>query len=378
MKQSPFLILFCFNLLLFSSSSLEARQTLKRSAFSNEMEAECYLTTHYNLACEAYGEQEWKRAAVEFEKVIFYFPNSTEAAKAYYYLGICQFYKKEFDSANAAFNGYLKSSEQPEFFEDVIKYKFCIAEHLRQGYRKRLFDNRYCPKIESGTDLALTIYDEVIAALPYCDLSAQALFAKAELLKKTREYREAVETYQTLIRRFPKHEVIPACYLGIQDAYCQQSRHEFQSPELIALAELNARRFRDEFPRDERVAIADHLVSCVKEAYAQEFCKTGLYFERKQKPAAAAIYFQSAIEEFPKTQVAQFCRGRLRTLGYTIEEDEVPVTNILNQKPLEEETGLGDRENNPLGPELPTGPEAIREKAEGVPLITGSVNDTRD
>lgn len=369
MKQLFFLILFSFNLLLISNPSLEATSVNSRKFFSSDLEAKCYLNTHYNLACEAYNKREWKKASINFEKITAYFPCSEEGIQGAYYLGVCRFYRKEFEHANTAFNQYLKSSEHPQFFEEVIQYKFRIAEKFRLGFKKRLFGIRCGPKIESGTDLALEIYDEVLAALPYSNLSTQVLFAKAELLKKKREYKEAIETYQLLIRRYPKHEILPAAYLGIQDAYCQQSRYQFQSPELIALAELNARRFKEEFPRDPGVLIAEDLVLCVKEAYAEELRQIGLYFERKQKIAAAAIYYQSAIEEFPQTQVANCCRSHLISIGYLNEKEEIASLKMLNQKSLEEETGLGDRENNPLGPELPTGPEAIREKSEGVPLI---------
>ena len=372
MKQIIFLTLFCLSI-LFTPASVEA---VKPKAFSSQEEAECYLTTHYNLACEHYNDQAWRRASNEFEKVIYFFPCSDEASRAYYYLGICYFYMNEYDFANLAFTNYLKGSEHPEFFEDAVNYKFCIAESFRLGKKKRLFTMRYCPRIESAQTLALTIYDEVIIALPYCDLTAQALYSKAELLKQKREYREAIETYQTLIRRFPKHEIAPACYLGIQDAYCQQSRFEFQNPDLIALTEINARRFREEFPRDERVAIADDLVLCIKENYAKGLCDIGLLFERKGQPEAAAIYFQSAIEEFPNTRVAQHCRCRLRSLGYEIQEDEVPTTSVLTQFPQTNEPPTGSTDaQNPLGPELPTGPEAIRDKDQGVPIISGSLSN---
>lgn len=309
--------------------------------FKSQEEADCYLTTHYNLGCQYYNNKEWRKASSEFEKVIFYFPSSDTAAEASYYLAICYFEMKEYDFANEEFSNYLKASQHPTYFEDAVSFKFCIAEHFKLGKKRRPFKMRYLPKWISGQDSALVIYDEVIAALPNHDLALQALYSKGELLKQMREYRDSVEAYQTIIRRFPKNEIVPVCYLNIADAYIRQARLEFQNPDILALAELNVRKFQNDFPRDERVTIAEQSVLLIKEMYAKGLCDLGLFYERIHKPDAAAIYFQSSIEEFPDTRVAQFCRSRLICLGYLQEEclgeNLVAITEQSNL-PCEETT----------------------------------------
>lgn len=288
--------------------------------FKSEEAANHYLTKHYNLGCKYYNREDWRKAASEFERVIFYFPCSDAAAEASYYLAVCYFEMKEYDFANEEFSNYLKASQHPAFFEDAVFYKFCIAEHFKRGKKKRPFKMRYLPKWISGQESALVIYDEVVAALPNHELAIQALYSKADLLKNMGEYRNSVEAYQMIIRRFSKNEIVPACYLNIADAYVKQSRLEFQNPDILALAELNVRKFRDDFPRDERVVIAEESVCRIKEMYAKGLCDLGLFYERMNQPDAAAIYFQSSIEEFPDTRVAKFCRSRLICLGYSEEE----------------------------------------------------------
>lgn len=305
--------LFALCLLSIISSSLYAS---KSKPFKSQDEADAYLTEHYNRGCEYYNRESWRRASTEFEKVIYFFPCTDEAATASYYLAVCYFEMKEYDFANEEFSNYLKASQHPEFFEDAVYFKFCIAEYFKAGKKKRPFKMRYLPKWISAQDSALAIYDEVVAALPNHDLTIQALQSKAELLNCMEEYRECIETYQLIIRRFPKHEIIPTCYLKIAETYYQQSRYEFQNPDILALAELNVRKFKDDFPRDERVEIAEQSVCEIKELYAKGLCDLGLFYERMKKPEAAAIYFQSSIEEFPDTRVARFCRSRLNCLGY--------------------------------------------------------------
>lgn len=296
----------------------------KSRPFRSEDEADAYLTEHYNKGCAYYTNESWRHAATEFEKVIYFFPCTDEAATASYYLAVSYFEMKEYDFANEEFSNYLKASQHPEFFEDAVYFKFCIAEYFKAGKKRRPFKMRYLPKWISGQDSALEIYDEVVAALPNHELTIRALQSKAELLRRMGEYRECVETYQLIIRRFPKNEIIPACYLNIAETYYEQSKYEFQNPDILALAELNVRKFKDDFPRDERVEMAEETVCRIKELYAKGLCDLGLFYQRMEKPEAAAIYFQSSIEEFPDTKVARFCRTRLKCLGYGPEEEIVP------------------------------------------------------
>lgn len=323
------LTIFC---LFASFFSLEASRS---HPFASEEEAEAYLALHYDLGCEYYQKQDWRYASDEFEKVIYFFPSSETAAVASYYLAICYFEMKEYDFANTEFSSYLKASDHPAYFEEAVYYKFCIAEYFRSGQKKRFFKVRYFPKWASAEDLALTIYDEVVAALPNHPLTVCALYSKADLLKRIREYREAIDTYQMIIRRFPKDEIVPACYLNIADVYLEQSRYEFQNPDILALAELNARRFKAEFPKDERGEIIDQRVSEIKELYAKGLCDLGLFYERLNQPAAAAIYYQSSIEEFPETDVSAFCRSRLICLGYMLEEEEEEKPSLPPPTPPE-------------------------------------------
>lgn len=322
-------VFYLFIALTLFSPSLHALKP-RAKYFKSQEEADCYLTTHYDSGRKSYNEKEWRTAASEFEKVIFYFPSSDTAAEASYFLAVCYFEMKEYDFANEEFSNYLKASQHPAFFEDAVAFKFCIAEHFKRGKKRRPFKMRYLPKWISGQDSALVIYDEVVAALPNHELALRALYSKGELLIEMREYRDSIEAYQTIIRRFPKNEIVPACYLHIADAYVQQARLEFQNPDILALAELNVHKFQQDFPRDERVAIAEESVYRIKEMYAKGLCNLGLFYERIHQPDAAAIYYQSSIEEFPDTRVAQFCRSRLICLGYLEEEpssgqETVPV-----------------------------------------------------
>ena len=274
---------------------------------------------HYNRGVDEYNHLNWRNACDEFERVVRFFPEDKIAAQASFYLGVSYFERGELDFANCEFSAYLQTSEQPEYFEETLQYKFCIAEKLKYG-KRRPFTVRYLPKWMTGQDLSLQIYDEIIAAVPNHPLAIQSLFHKALLLQKMREYRASIEAYQLFIRRFPKNELTPQSYLNISQAYYQLSQLEFQNPDLLALADVNVKKFAESFPRDCKVAQAAHYSSLIKEVYAKGLCSVGQFYERTHHPDAAAIYYQSAIEDYPTTKVAAYCRCRMNQLNYSDEE----------------------------------------------------------
>ncbi len=101
--------------------------------------------------------------------------------EAYFKLG-------QLEIANERFTTYLNHSASPKHFEEAIHYKFHVAESYRKGVKKPLFGSHKLPKIVSGEEDALQIYDEVITGLPHDDIAAKALLGKAELQLRFEDY----------------------------------------------------------------------------------------------------------------------------------------------------------------------------------------------
>ena len=266
---------------------------------------------YYNQACIAFNSGDWPEASRNFCIVSQNFPDTSYAHESFFYEGICDYHLEDYDFANQKLNNYLKCQSNPKYFLEAMDYKLAIAEKFRCGAKKRVLDTAYMPKWFTGKTLALEIYDEIIAAMPNHEMAAQALFSKGCLQWDLREYSDAVESFQTLVRRFPKHEYSPECYLFINKIYLAQSKLEFQNSDFVARAEINLRRFREVFPQEERITEAEQDVLEIKEVYAKGLYDTGKFYEKMQKPTAAVIYYKKAINDFPETNIANCCKDRL-------------------------------------------------------------------
>jgi len=264
----------------------------------------------FEAGLEAMEAQNWGKAFKNFETVQKYFVESELAPDSCYYAGVSLYKAHEYDVANQYFNLYLKEKSDPKFFEESVKYKFSIAEHLRGGESRRPFGTSGLPRFLPAKEIAITIYDEIVAAVPSHELAAQSLFYKGCLLWKQHEYRDSVDAFHMLARRFPKHELTPQAYLNVAKLYHDQSNYEYQNPDIISLAEINLKKFTEEFPRDEKLQQAEKEVIKVKEVYAKGLYDTAQFYERTYKTKASVIYYETAIRQFPGTNTANMCRSR--------------------------------------------------------------------
>jgi outer membrane assembly lipoprotein YfiO len=269
---------------------------------------------HFSLGMKAIAEEDWIGAEREMRTVILNFPSSAFTREARYFVAVALFKQEEFDRASQQFRDYLDHERSPKHLEEVFEYKLAIANCFAAGARRRPFGYTRLPKLLSARTEALDLYDEIIATLPSHSLAAEALFAEAKLLADLKEFNEAIEKLQILIGRFPRHSQTPQAYLSIGELYLQLSRQQQHDPDLLALAMINVRKFRQDFPTDERLIQAEGALVEMREVYAGGLIETGRFYERTKKPQAAVIYYRTAVRDYPSTEAARRAEERLAKL----------------------------------------------------------------
>lgn len=269
----------------------------------------------YSQALRSIQNEEWAEAELQMREVLLQSPDSPFAREARYYLGVALFRLGNLEGAAEEFADYLKRDRNPAHFESVFEYKLRIAERYAQGERRRLFHASYMPRWGSGREDAMVLYDEIIVTLPSHPLAAEALFGKGRLLAEMKEELEAIENYQILIARFPKHSKLSEGYLAIAQLYLELSRNQKHDPDLLALAQINLRKFRHDFPADGRIKLAEESLLAMREVYAEGLYETGRFYERKKKPSSALVYYRAVMRDYPDTHTAQLAQGRMDQLG---------------------------------------------------------------
>jgi outer membrane protein assembly factor BamD (BamD/ComL family) len=291
------------------------------SHVSGKWSPECYVPLysvqeHYDKGHQELNQNNYDDALIHFMVIAYHYQESPFYNDSIFYSGVCYYFKGDLDLANKQFDRYLSFGGKLKHFEKVFEFKLEIANDYSKGLKKHLFGFERLPKWAPAKSNAISLFDEIIAALPGKEIAAQALYSKADLLKAKKRFHESIESLQLLARRFPKHTLAAESYLCISEIYLEQSRLESQNPDLLALSQVNIQRFAKAFPSDERVDLAKKNLLAMQEVYAQSLYDTGRFYERTKKPTASAIYYEDTIRKYPGTKAAAKSEERLGKLGH--------------------------------------------------------------
>lgn len=288
--------------------------TLSANPLDPVVRSQITVHQHYGGMIEHYQNENWQKLAYKCEDLIADFPESPFAREGLYYLGVANYKLGEYEYANHAFSQYLKEELTPKFFDEVIRFKFEIAKAFEEGARVHLFGWQKMPKWLPAYEEAITLYDEVITTIPRDDLAAQSLYHKGLLLLQMEEYKTSIESFRTLIRRFPKHPLSPEGYLGIAQVYLSQCENDFPDSDHLDQAEINLRKFRSHFPNEPRLAEAEKALMKIKERLASDLLEIAEFYQRTKKDRAAAIYYSTIVKKYPETKAAKKSQKQLTKL----------------------------------------------------------------
>lgn len=273
------------------------------------------VTEHFNLGKEHFQKEEWKEANQNFLVITHHFPESPFHGEALYYSGVCFYHLKDYDLANKQLSSYLNAGVALQFFEKAFDYKYEIALAFADGARRHLFGFERMPKWLPSRKQAIEIYDEISGALPSREIALKALFSKANLLSEMRDYKESIDTFLVIVRRFPKHDLSAESYLLISDIYLEQAKLEPQNPDFISLAKINLQRFQKSFPSESRLDKASSNLLEMKEVCAGSLYDVAQFYERKKKPKASLVYYNEAVKRYPETVGAKKSLAKIQSLN---------------------------------------------------------------
>lgn len=298
----------------FLLSSLQSRENPRFEQHQREIPSvqECY-----SLVLESHQNKSWNKLIEQATLLLEEYPTTVFAQDMFFYLAVSYFELQEYENANHYFSSYLKKQMTPKFFEEAFMYKFKIAEKYRTGTKKAIFGLKWIPARQE----ALDIYEELISTLPNHELTAQSLFAKAELLAKGKDYKGSIETYQNLIQQFPKHFLAIRSYVEIGRIYLIQSQKEYANQDFLELATINLHKISASFPSDEAIHEIENMLLDMQEVYAKDLYKIARFYHRKNQPNAAYLYYKRILTIYPTTLIAKKAEKKIAELHLNAKEE---------------------------------------------------------
>ncbi len=284
---------------------------------------------HYSSLQHAMQKKEYKLVIEAGKAILAVAPHSPFAAETTYTIGVAYFQLKDYDLANTYFSTFLEKYATPEYFEQAVEYKYRIAEEFETGSGRHMFGVEALPKWVSAWDDAFLLYEEVIKTLPNHEVAARAMFRKAVMQSADRKTKEAIDTYRSITRRFPKHPLAPESYLAIAKMYHDHSLNDYPDKDFLEQARLNYKRFRKDFPGEARLIEAENLLVEMQDAYAKDLWVSAQYFEKKRNLDAARLYLEKIARLYPESSYAKDALAKLSTFDEGVTTVQQNVEEIF-------------------------------------------------
>jgi outer membrane protein assembly factor BamD (BamD/ComL family) len=268
----------------------------------------------HTATVEAWEKADWLTVKKSAQALLKDFGHTAFAKEAVFHLGAAHCQLQEELPALQALDQYLLQPA-PRHFEEALELKLVIAERFAQGRWKPLFELPSMPRIVSAEEDALRILDEVIAAIPSHPLAARALISKGKLLKGQRETRGATDSFQQVIRKFPRDVLAQEAFVQIAEMYGELSRTHFHDANLLDMAEINLAKFERSFPGSLRLDEARSHLKGMRERYASGYLETAAFYRRVNKLGASAFYYACVLRQYPETGAVPEALKELQALS---------------------------------------------------------------
>lgn len=289
------------------------------------------VNDNYSSALNAYQKKQWGQVIDHSKLIIKDFSDSAFLSDIYFLTGVAYFQKRDYEMSNYYFSQFLEKYSTPKYFEEALEFKFKIAEKFELGAGKHLFGWESMPRWLPSWEEAYALYDEVIKTLPRHEITAKALHNKARMFTADGKFKEAVDAYQTLIRRFPKNPLAPDAYLLIAEVYLKESLENYPDRDYLEQARLNLKKFRYDFPREDKIVRAESIFSEMQDRYAKDLWDSAEYFLKKKKHPSAFLYYNSILSKYPESRYAQSAIERIRELSRKNPRIAAEFTHLLEE-----------------------------------------------
>jgi len=256
-----------------------------------------------------YEEKNYKEAKREFRKLIQYYPKSSEAAEAQYYLALSEEVEDNLYEAYLAYQKVIDKYPFSERIQEIIEKEYRIAEIFMGGKTRKALGITL--PVENP---AIEIFNKVIENSTYGPLAASAQYKLGLVLKGLGRFFEAEEEFRKVISNYPNSEWIEAAKYQIASCRASISKGPDYDQEAASEAKNKFEEFIREHPDAALSREAEDNIQKLKEKEAESAFGTGRFYEKQKLYDSARIYYDYVIENYPKSIWAAKSLERLQTM----------------------------------------------------------------
>lgn len=264
------------------------------------------------VAKEAFAAGDYSTALKAARRTVRVWPLSDYAPEAQYYIGRAHEARGNDERAFREYQKVVERYPRLELFREVLERQFAIAERFLGGKSFRLWN-----LIPYGRSMDKTaeMFEKIVANGPFSDIAPAAQLKVGEAREKGRDFPEAVEAFEQAADRYSDRPAVSAeALFRAGFAHRQQARRAEYDQSAAGAAIDRLTDFTTLHPNDERVAQANATIAELRTEQARGNFEIARFYENRQRPRAAVIYYNEVLVLDPTSALAQTARERIEAL----------------------------------------------------------------
>jgi outer membrane protein assembly factor BamD len=261
-----------------------------------------YAKTFYDL--KKYGD-----AKREFNKLLKAYPKSFEASESQYYLGLTEEARGNLYEAFLAYQTVIDKYPFSEKIQEIIEREYKIGEEFTSGEKRKALGVTL--PVENP---AIEIFTKVIENSTYGPIAPKAQYKLGLVLKGLMRYYEAEEAFNKVISNYPDSEWAEAAKFQIASCRAALSRGPDYDQAAAKEAEEQFTEFIREHPEAALSQEAEKNIEQLREKEAEASFNTARFYEKQKAYAAAKIYYEDLVDNYPDSAWAAKALERLEVM----------------------------------------------------------------
>ncbi len=244
------------------------------------------------------GKRDYKKAAKAYVRALSYAPLYPASADLLWRLAQC--YEKQYRWVDA-FETYADLYQKYPAYDLAIaapQRQFRVARILARGKEKVVLS--YATD-QFYIDIAKELYEKLQKQIPKTELAGVCQFEIGNIDKKKKDFRAASEAYYEVILNYPLHPLVPRALFESGLSASRAVRGASYDAHSINLVIKRFRQFIKKYPTDEKVSVAQKILSEMEELQAEKLFETAQFYLKQGDRQAAHIYFHELRKEYPNS-----------------------------------------------------------------------------
>jgi len=270
----------------------------------------------YNYAMGFYEHGEYKKAAVEFDKLINSFEGSSLVPDAGYFGGLSYEKVNDYYKAYLLYNKIISQYPKSKRNTQIIEQMYNIGVLFLNGAKRKLMGFEVLSALTTSQQIFLSI----ITHAPYSEYGDNAQFQLGQAYKKMDNYSMAVEAFGDLLKKYAESPLVDRAQYEIAICSLQASKPAAYEQETTEKAIKEFEDFVDESPPDDLKQEAQRAIVELQDRRAKHDYNIAKYYESRREYVSALIYYKSVVNDYPGTEWAKLSETQINVIQKKVDK----------------------------------------------------------